>query len=327
MVFLVTLAFTQFAPLRVAHAQVGALDAPGSASERADFTRWAVTNGAAAAFGFATAAIIDASSPVSAAPCKAESKTCGSYDRSVEGYFSDRAHHVSNATLGAVVALPLGFQFSDGLSRELVKAAIVEGQALSVTLSVNTLVKVLVRRSRPYTFSKQADVIVFCEGKRAEGDADVSFPSGHSATAFASAIAGSLLYTAKVDDLTARQVMWGAEFALAAATAELRVFGGRHYRSDVLAGSVLGAGFGLLVPWLHGVGTPRLQAREVLTGVGAAAATVALLESAHALMPDSLLWKPGVSSVSSEPGAGATSWNLVPRVGALGVGLDVVGVW
>lgn len=298
----------------------GALDAPGSPAERADFARWAAVNSGIAAFGFATAAVIDASGPVSPAPCAAESTTCGGYDRSVEGYFSDRAHHVSNATLVATLAAPLAFQLGDGWSREFTKALVIEGQALSATLAVNTLTKVLIRRPRPYTFNADQRVVGFCQGKRAEGDADVSLPSGHSASAFASAVTGSLLYTARVDDLGVRRAMWGAEFALAAATAELRVFGGRHYRSDVLAGSVLGAGLGLLVPWLHGVGASRAQASEVLTGVGAAAVTVAALEGLHALAPDLALWKPGVSGQ-------AAAWSFTPRVGALGVGLDLVGAW
>lgn len=335
MVLLMTFAFGPIAQPRVARAQDGALANPGSSMERDQFGRWAAVNGAAAVFGFATAAIIDASGPVSAAPCRAESTTCGDYDRSVEGYFSNVSHQVSNVTLATALFVPAlaqlgefaGDDFSSGASREFAKAVIIEGQAVSATLAVNTLVKVIVRRPRPYMFGAHRDVVTFCEGKREEGDADVSFPSGHSASAFAGAMAGSLLYTARTDDRVARHVMWGAEFALAAATAELRVFGGRHYRSDVLAGSVLGAGLGLLVPWLHGVGTPRVQASEALTGVGAAVATVALLESVHALMPDSWLWKPGVSVKPTEPQTSAASWSLAPKVGALGVGLDVVGAW
>jgi undecaprenyl-diphosphatase len=78
-----------------------------------------------------------------------------------------------------------------------------------------------------------------------------SFPSGHSATAFAAAVAVALLFPRlRVPLLT-----------LAALVALSRVYLGVHYWTDVLVGSALGATIGLLTGWLVRVG-PTIAQRK-----------------------------------------------------------------
>lgn len=293
---------------------------PNSRFERDHHGQWTLLHAGLAVSGFAAATTIDLLGGASSSPCGAPRSSYPAFDHSVETYLSTTAHGVSNVTVTSAIVVPVAAQFSDGFSREFEKAVIVQSQALMATLVVTTTAKELVNRPRPYTRNPHA--IDLCGKMGIVGEADVSFPSGHSASAFAGAMAGALLYTARSDDMAARHVMWGVEFALAAATAELRVFGGRHYRSDVLAGSALGAAFGLLVPALHGVGTPRVTTTEWLTGVGAATTTVLLLEGLHAWQPDFALWQPDVAQRRD-----AATWHLTPRVGTLGVGLDVAGTW
>jgi membrane-associated phospholipid phosphatase len=74
-----------------------------------------------------------------------------------------------------------------------------------------------------------------------------SFPSGHSATAFATAVAVGMLYPRlRIPLLT-----------LAALVALSRVYLGVHYWSDVVAGSLLGVAIGLATVWLTRLG-PRV---------------------------------------------------------------------
>lgn len=74
--------------------------------------------------------------------------------------------------------------------------------------------------------------------------ASASFPSGHSATAFATAVAVSLVYPRLRVPL----------LLLAALVALSRVYLGMHYATDVVVGSALGAAIGLaagsLVLWV-----------------------------------------------------------------------------
>jgi undecaprenyl-diphosphatase len=76
--------------------------------------------------------------------------------------------------------------------------------------------------------------------------ASASFPSGHSATAFAAAVAVGLYYPKLRRPL----------LALAVLVALSRVYLGMHYASDVLVGSLLGALLGFASVWVVRVVAP-----------------------------------------------------------------------
>lgn len=97
-----------------------------------------------------------------------------------------------------------------------------------VAIGLNYVIKLIVRRPRPAL-----------EGLPPLGGApsSLSFPSAHATSSFAVATAMT-----RVDSLGA------LAFALAIALAVGRPYLGMHYPSDVLAGTVLGIGLGLLVP-------------------------------------------------------------------------------
>lgn len=96
-----------------------------------------------------------------------------------------------------------------------------------------TLVKETVDRVRPAVAEPALDPVGVIP-------ASASFPSGHSATAFATAAAVALFYPRLRVPL----------FVLAALVALSRVYLGMHYASDVLVGSALGAAIGLATGWL-----------------------------------------------------------------------------
>lgn len=99
-----------------------------------------------------------------------------------------------------------------------------------VSLTVNFPIKSAFRRQRPFDTFGHADVRVTRLPR------DWSFPSGHSATAFA----GAALLTPIVPALSPLL------FAYAAAVALSRVYLGVHYPVDVLLGGVVGIGLAAL---------------------------------------------------------------------------------
>ena len=117
--------------------------------------------------------------------------------------------------------------------RRIPAAALAAGSAAAVAGLVVTLGKGLFDRARP----PLAEPSLAAVGVVPDS---ASFPSGHSATAFAAAVAVGLLHPRLRKPL----------LALAALVAVSRVYLGVHYWSDVLVGSALGAAIGLGTVWI-----------------------------------------------------------------------------
>ena len=123
------------------------------------------------------------------------------------------------------------------------RAALAGTIALGATsLTVNAVVKQLARRGRPAAAEKSA--------RSVRMPSSGSFPSGHSAAAFAFAAAVSTELPALALPLR----------ATAAAVAYSRVHTGVHYPGDVVAGAVLGGSIG------HVVGVVLASRRGDLVG-------------------------------------------------------------
>jgi membrane-associated phospholipid phosphatase len=113
--------------------------------------------------------------------------------------------------------------------RRLPTAAVAAALAAAASGLVVTLLKHTFDRPRPGVADPGFDPIGIIP-------ASASFPSGHSATAFATAVAVGLVYP---------RLRWPL-LALALLVALSRVYLGMHYATDVLAGSALGIAIGLV---------------------------------------------------------------------------------
>jgi membrane-associated phospholipid phosphatase len=116
--------------------------------------------------------------------------------------------------------------------RRMFPAALAAALAAATAGILVTLVKVTVDRARPPVADPSLDPV-------GAVPASASFPSGHTATAFATAVAVGLVYPRLRLPL----------LALAALVALSRIYLGMHYSTDVLAGLVLGVAVGAAVGW------------------------------------------------------------------------------
>ena len=169
-------------------------------------------------------------------------------DAGLRGECSPQAAQLSDVSLSLAVGLPVGMQLGQGLDERFVNAEIVYTEALLLNRLLTAATKVLFRRPRPFSYRQDTR----CTFNFEDADAHMSFFSGHSSTAFAAAFAGSLLMSEGGVDRRTRSAIWGAELALAGATANLRARAGKHYYSDILVGALVGTGIGMAVPLLHG---------------------------------------------------------------------------
>jgi membrane-associated phospholipid phosphatase len=166
-------------------------------------------------------------------------------------------------TLAVTVSAPMLAELGRGFDYRLLNAGVVYGETLTANWALNSLAKVLFARPRPYTHGPARD-----DAGKDPSDRYVSFYSGHSSISFASATAGSYLFAEGATDQASRVAFWGTEFALAAATANLRVIAGKHYYSDVLVGALVGSGLGIVIPLAHGANYAPRPSEYIAAGSG-----------------------------------------------------------
>jgi len=156
--------------------------------------------------------------------------------------FSATADAASDAFFITSLVLPVGMELARGLDDDSLERGLAYAGSVGATAVVAGLVKVTVKRQRPYTYNRDAHVQAFT--RTAKGS-DHSFFSGHTSLSFAAATSGGVLTNAVNDDDASRYAIWAAGGALASATGILRVRAGKHFPTDVLVGAVIGTAAGV----------------------------------------------------------------------------------
>lgn len=123
-------------------------------------------------------------------------------------------------------------------------------ETVAMTYGLKELAKNLVVRERPYVYGGAQGGNAPSE-EFSNGDYCRSFPSGHTALAFASAT--FLAVVMGFDDSASpwRVPVCIGSYAVALGVATSRVLSGNHYITDVLVGALIGAACGAAVPLLH----------------------------------------------------------------------------
>ena len=132
--------------------------------------------------------------------------------------------------------------FIDAPSSDYLTIASSWGATMLTSYGMRTLLKHTIDRERPYVGQPSQPLDT--------SEDNDSFPSGHTLMSFASAAylqtMGSLFYPdSKTVKITAI-----ATWTLAGSTAILRVVGGSHHLTDVVAGAAIGSTLGFLGPWI-----------------------------------------------------------------------------
>jgi len=146
------------------------------------------------------------------------------------------------AVSGALLVLASN-DVSDARALRLVDDAIPIAEAVVYTQLLTQILKFSVGRQRP--FARFAT-----EPFTPANEDNLSFFSGHSSLVFSIAVSSGMV--AHRRGYTLEPVIWATGLSLAAATAYLRIAADRHYLTDVLVGSAIGAAGGYLIPRLTG---------------------------------------------------------------------------
>ncbi len=144
---------------------------------------------------------------------------------------------LSDMSSGLVAALAAGTWWSLATRGPSGRRHIVaSAQSAGLAAGFSVAIQEIVGRDRPVFYTNAAGDIDPAETRP-------SFPSGHTAIAFALAVSYVLSGAAPAPSAAARI----ATVAVATVVATLRVASGRHFPSDVVGGAVVGVGSALLV--------------------------------------------------------------------------------
>lgn len=148
---------------------------------------------------------------------------------------------VATVLLGSVGTLVIDEGLKNGLNDTVIVA-----ESVLVSNMLSTLTGLAVRRPRPYAYGTEAS-----SSRRTEGEASLSFYSGHTANAFA-AVLSTFQALHRLHPRTATPwVFLGVGLAAASFVGMSRVLAGQHFPTDVIAGALVGSSVGILVPALH----------------------------------------------------------------------------
>ena len=183
-------------------------------------------------------------------------------DRIFMNSYSKKLDRAGDISLVAAMAAPAVLLATD--KSEWLTVGVMYAETLLIANGIKELTKLCVTRARPYMYY---DPSTYPEDDLEDGDFANSFPSGHSTMAFAGATFASYTFSKYFPESPYRYAVTGGSYALALATAALRIKSGNHFMTDVLTGAVIGSATGFLVPWLHTFNTKN-DLNVGLTGNG-----------------------------------------------------------
>jgi undecaprenyl-diphosphatase len=154
---------------------------------------------------------------------------------------------------------PVMTGFRDSPEAGLVDA-VIYGETLSTIWALTNIAKIAYRRPRPSAYAEQARLDEMCAGQPpntcvtpsiSQTDSTLSFFSGHAATTTAVFAAGTYLAFSRSPKSPRPWLVLGAGLVITTLVDVGRVEAGKHFPTDVIAGSLAGIGVGMIVPHLH----------------------------------------------------------------------------
>jgi membrane-associated phospholipid phosphatase len=136
---------------------------------------------------------------------------------------------------------PILSGFRDGPDAALVDA-VIYAESLSLTLAFTDITKIAVRRPRPIDYKNMST---------SDTNMELSFFSGHASICSATTATATYLAFIRSPHSPRPWITLAAGTLLTAFVSVERVRSGQHFPTDVVAGTLVGAAIGVLVPHLH----------------------------------------------------------------------------
>jgi membrane-associated phospholipid phosphatase len=174
------------------------------------------------------------------------------------------------ANIGLFVAV--GFAVADpilsGMREDSLQTGLVDAfmyaESASLTFALTNIVKIAVRRPRPLAYAEAEQHKDDPSYSNAETDSALSFYSLHSSLTASIGATATYLAFVRAPHTARPWLTLGLATGLSTLVSIERVRAGKHFPTDVLAGSLAGAAVGVVVPHLHR--TDDIKQRRVWVG-------------------------------------------------------------
>ena len=188
--------------------------------------------------------------------------TINSFDRIATEYYSTKAAKASDFFWGGSHALPFLFLVNKKTRKDFSKISALYGETFFITLGLTVLVKSTANRIRPFAYNTLAPL-----DEKTSPNATTAFPSGHTSITAANCFFAAKIFADYFPDSKWKPVVWTSAAVIPAITGYLRVRAGKHFPTDTIAGYLLGASAGILIPHLHKKKSKNLSFHGGLNGL------------------------------------------------------------
>lgn len=168
------------------------------------------------------------------------------FDQCATQYYSESLSTISDLFLITSLITPLSLFLINDSKKDISDISVLYLETILLNYGINSFTKSLTKRFRPYVYNEDVKL-----EKKLTLDARKSFFSGHSSTAFASAVFFSRVVSELNINPSTKSLVWVSSLSIATTIAILRVISGYHYPSDVIIGALVGSGIGFLITELH----------------------------------------------------------------------------
>jgi membrane-associated phospholipid phosphatase len=210
-----------------------------------DFTREAILLGTGAAAGLTSLIIFNNIEPLTLEEINSLNPAdVNGFDRGAIGPY--KVDYASDVLLYTSFLLPVTFLTNEEMNKDFFDLAVMYSEVLLVAGSVNELVKVTVKRTRPFVYDPNTEF-----NDKITKDARVSFFSGHTTATAAISFFTAKVFSEYLKDNTVKIIIWSAAALYPAVTGLLRFDSHSHFPTDVIVGYIAGAAIGYIIPELH----------------------------------------------------------------------------
>ncbi len=176
---------------------------------------------------------------------------------------SDKADELSNYAFYGSVPYPFVLLADRAIRKDWARVYGLYWEAMAITGLLYTAGDYFVDRYRPEAYDQTKDF-----GERQSGNSKNAFFAGHVALVGTATFFAASIYDEYHPDRKLKWLFYGIATAATGTTIYLRHQAGKHFPSDLLVGTVVGLGSGMLVPRLHRNKAARAHSWNISPSIG-----------------------------------------------------------